>query len=282
LRAASCSRPASLYKGRVINGKANAAFRTKRRYVMKRLDEKIAVVTGGSSGIGFATAKAFVREGATVYITGRRKEVLEAAAIKIGEGCIPVQADSASQEDIQKLYEQIRTEQGRVDIVFANVGIAEYGVFGQIDEGQYERIFGTNVKGVIFSVQAALPLMPDGGSIILNGSVVGSKGLPAGSVYAATKAAIRSFARTWTTDLKQRKIRVNVVSPGPIQTEGMEGLLGSGEIGQARRELISSGVPLGRIGRPDEIANAVVFLASDEASFVTASEFFVDGGFAQV
>jgi NAD(P)-dependent dehydrogenase (short-subunit alcohol dehydrogenase family) len=171
---------------------------------------------------------------------------------------------------------------GRVDIVFANAGIAEYGVFGQIDEAQYERIFGTNVKGVIFSVQAALPLMPDGGSIILNGSVVGSKGLPAGSVYAATKAAIRSFARTWTTDLKQRKIRVNVVSPGPIQTEGMEGLLGSGEIGQARREQISVGVPLGRMGRPEEIANAVVFLASDEASFVTASEFFVDGGFAQV
>jgi NAD(P)-dependent dehydrogenase (short-subunit alcohol dehydrogenase family) len=166
--------------------------------------------------------------------------------------------------------------------VFANAGIAEYGVFGQIDEAQYERIFGTNVKGVIFSVQAALPLMPDGGSIILNGSVVGSKGLPAGSVYAATKAAIRSFARTWTTDLKQRKIRVNVVSPGPIQTEGMEDLLGSGDAGKARRELIASGVPLGRMGRPEEIANAVLFLASDEASFVTASEFFVDGGFAQV
>jgi NAD(P)-dependent dehydrogenase (short-subunit alcohol dehydrogenase family) len=138
------------------------------------------------------------------------------------------------------------------------------------------------VKGVIFSVQAALPLMPDGGSIILNGSVVGSKGLPANSVYAATKAAIRSFARTWTTDLKQRRIRVNVVSPGPIQTEGMENLLGSSEIGQARREAISAGVPLGRIGRPEDIANAVVFLASDEASFITGSEFFVDGGFAQV
>jgi NAD(P)-dependent dehydrogenase (short-subunit alcohol dehydrogenase family) len=138
------------------------------------------------------------------------------------------------------------------------------------------------VKGVIFSVQAALPLMPDGGSIILNGSVVGSKGLPSGSIYAATKAAIRSFARTWTTDLKERKIRVNVVSPGPIQIEGLEGLLGSSETGKARRALISSGVPLGRMGRPEEIANAVVFLASDEASFVTASEFFVDSGFAQV
>ncbi|HTF65333.1 MAG TPA: SDR family NAD(P)-dependent oxidoreductase [Edaphobacter sp.] len=208
---------------------------------MKRLDGKIAVVTGGSSGIGFATAKAFVNEGATVYMTGRRKEALEAAAAKIGEGCMPVAGDTSKQADIQKLYEQIRSEQGRVDIVFANAGIAEYGVFGHLEEAQYERIFGTNVKGVIFSVQAALPLMPDGGSIILNGSVVGSKGLPAGSVYAATKAAIRSFARTWTTDLKERKIRVNVVSPGPIQTEGMEGLLGSGETGKARRELISSG-----------------------------------------
>jgi NAD(P)-dependent dehydrogenase (short-subunit alcohol dehydrogenase family) len=166
--------------------------------------------------------------------------------------------------------------------VFANAGIAEYGVFGQLQEDHYERIFGTNVKGVIFSVQAALPLMPDGGRIILNGSVVGSKGLPANSVYAATKAAIRSFARTWTTDLKKRRIRVNVVSPGPIQTEGMEVLLGSSEIGQARREAITTGVPLGRIGRPEEIANAVVFLASDEASFIAGSEFFVDGGFAQV
>jgi NAD(P)-dependent dehydrogenase (short-subunit alcohol dehydrogenase family) len=249
---------------------------------MKRLNGKIAVVTGGSSGIGFATAKAFVNEGATVYITGRRKEALEAAATKIGEGCIPVQADAAKQEDIQRLYEQIRSGHGRVDIVFANAGIAEHGAFGQIDEEQYERIFGTNVKGVIFSVQAALPLMPDGSSIILTGSVVGSKGLPANSVYAATKAAIRSFARTWTTDLKQRKIRVNVVSPGPIETEGMNELLGSGEVGQQRREFVSAGVPLGRMGKPEEIARAVVFLAGDDASFITGSEFFVDGGFAQV
>ncbi len=249
---------------------------------MKRLDGKIAVVTGGSSGIGFATARAFVNEGATVYITGRRKEALETAATKIGEGCIPVQADASKQQDINELYEQIRSEHGRVDIVFANAGIAEYGVFGQISEDQYERIFGTNVKGVIFSVQTALPLMSDGSSIILTGSVVGIKGLPANSVYAATKAAIRSFARTWTTDLKQRKIRVNVVSPGPVQTEGMEGLLGSGEIGEARRGQISVGVPLGRMGKPEEIAKAVVFLASDDASFVTGAEFFVDGGFAQV
>jgi NAD(P)-dependent dehydrogenase (short-subunit alcohol dehydrogenase family) len=249
---------------------------------MKRLSGKIAVVTGGSSGIGFATAKAFVNEGATVYITGRREDVLEAAAAKIGTGAIPVAGDIGKKETIHALYEKIKSEHGRVDIVFANAGIAEYGAFGQIEEEQYERIFGTNVKGVIFSVQAALPLMPDGGSIILNGSVVASKGLPANSVYAATKAAIRSFARTWTTDLKQRKIRVNVVSPGPIETEGMEGLLGSGEVGEQRRQFISAGVPLGRMGKPEEIANTVVFLASDDASFITGSEFFVDGGFAQV
>jgi len=249
---------------------------------MKRLNGKIAVVTGGSSGIGFATAKAFVNEGATVYITGRRKEALEAAAAKIGQGCIPVTGDTSKQQDIQALYDQIRSDHGRVDIIFANAGIAEYGVFGQIDEAQYERIFSTNVKGVLFTVQTALPLMPDGSSVILNGSVVGSKGLPANSVYAATKGAVRSFACTWTTDLKQRKIRVNVVSPGPINTEGMEALLTSGELGQARRELISNSVPLGRIGRPEEIANAVVFLASDEASFISGAEFFVDGGFAQV
>jgi NAD(P)-dependent dehydrogenase (short-subunit alcohol dehydrogenase family) len=249
---------------------------------MKRLNGKIAVVTGGNSGIGFATAVAFVNEGATVYITGRRKDVLEAAAARIGQGCIPVQVDVTRQEDIQKLYEQIQSGPGRVDIVFANAGIAEHGIFGQIDEAQYERIFSTNVKGVIFSVQTALPLMPDGGSIILTGSVVGSKGNPANSVYAATKAAVRSFARTWTTDLKQRKIRVNVVSPGPIETEGMNKILGTGEAGQKRREFVYSTVPLGRMGKPEEIASAVVFLASDDASFITGTEFFVDGGFAQV
>jgi NAD(P)-dependent dehydrogenase (short-subunit alcohol dehydrogenase family) len=188
----------------------------------------------------------------------------------------------STHDGIKGLYDRIRAKDNRVDIVFANAGIAEHGVFGHIDEAQYERIFGTNVKGVIFSVQAALPLMPDGGSIILNGSVVGSKGLPANSVYAATKAAIRSFARTWTTDLKQRKIRVNVVSPGPIATEGMQQLLGSGEEAEQRRQFISAGVPLARMGRPEEIANTVVFLASNDASFITGSEFFVDGGFAQV
>jgi NAD(P)-dependent dehydrogenase (short-subunit alcohol dehydrogenase family) len=249
---------------------------------MKRLEGKVAVITGGSSGIGFAAAKAFVNEGATVYITGRRKEALEAAAAKIGQACIPVTGDTAKKEDIQILYERIRSGHGRVDIVFANAGIAEFGVFGQLDEEHYDRIFATNVKGVIFSVQALLPLMPDGSSIILNGSVVGSKGLPANSVYSATKAAVRSFARTWTTDLKQRKIRVNVVSPGPIDTEGLAELLGEGQTGQARRESLSAAVPLGRTGKPEEIANAVVFLASDDSSFITGTELFVDGGFAQV
>src|ERR1700684_2563000 len=249
---------------------------------MKRLDGKIAVVTGGSSGIGFATAKAFVNEGATVYITGRRKEALEAAAAEIGTGCIPVAGDTSKQADIQQLYEQIRSERGRVDIVFANAGIAEYGVFGQLEEAQYERIFGTNVKGVIFSVQAALPLMPDGGRIILNGSVVGSKGLPAGSVYAATKAAIRSFARTWTTDLKERKIRVNVVSPSQTDTDGLRESIKGNEAAQQRVRSLAQIVPLGRLGRVDEIAKAVLFLASDDSSFVTGAELFADGGMGQV
>jgi NAD(P)-dependent dehydrogenase (short-subunit alcohol dehydrogenase family) len=249
---------------------------------MKRLDGKIAVITGGSSGIGFATAKEFVKEGATVYITGRRKDVLEEAASKIGKGCIAVQADAGKQEDLDKLYKQIKSEQGRVDIVFANAGIGELVPFGQIDEAHYYRTFDTNVKGVIFTVQTALPLMPDGGSIILNGSVVGIKGLQANSVYSATKAALRSFARTWTTDLKERKIRVNVVSPGPIKTEGMDGMIGTDEAGQARAAAIASAVPLGRLGQPEDIARMVVFLASDEASFIAGSEFFVDGGFAQV
>jgi NAD(P)-dependent dehydrogenase (short-subunit alcohol dehydrogenase family) len=180
------------------------------------------------------------------------------------------------------LYAQIRREKGKLDIVFANAGVAKFAALGTITEELYDWTFDINVKGLLFTVQKALPLLPDGASIILNSSVVGSKGLPINSVYSATKAAIRSFARTWTTDLKDRRIRVNAVSPGSIDTPGLSGLLGSPETGQQRLKNISSNVPLGRLGTPDEIAKAVVFLASDDASFVTGAELFVDGGFAQV
>src|SRR6202022_496991 len=181
-----------------------------------------------------------------------------------------------------RLFAEIKQQKGRLDIVFANAGIATYATFGKITEELYDWTFDINVKGVLFTVQKALPLLPDGASIILNSSIVGSKGLPINSVYSATKAAIRSFARTWTTDLKGRRIRVNAVSPGSIDTPGLSGFLASSETGQQRLRMISANVPLGRLGTPDEIAKAVVFLASDDASFVTGAELFVDGGFAQV
>jgi NAD(P)-dependent dehydrogenase (short-subunit alcohol dehydrogenase family) len=184
--------------------------------------------------------------------------------------------------DLDRLFAQIKKEKGKLDIVFANAGIAKYAQLGTIDEEHYHSIFDGNVKGMLFTVQKALPLMPDGASIILNASIVGSKGMPSNSVYAATKAAVRSFARTWTTDLKARHIRVNAISPGPIDTEGLRELFGSAQAGQDRLKSISTTVPLGRLGLPDEIAKAAVFLASDDSSYVTGIELFVDGGFAQV
>ena len=249
---------------------------------MGKLDGKIALVTGANSGIGLATAKEFVKEGAYVFVTGRRGPELSAAVEAIGKNVTGVQGDMAKLADLDRLYAKIKQDKGRLDIVFANAGIAKYAHFGSITEEFYDAIFDINVKGLLFTVQKALPLLPDGASIILNSSVVGSKGLPINSVYSATKAAIRSFARTWTTDLKDRRIRVNAVSPGSIDTPGLSGLLGSSEAGQERLKNVSNNVPLGRLGRPDEIANAVVFLASDDASFVTGAELFVDGGFAQV
>jgi NAD(P)-dependent dehydrogenase (short-subunit alcohol dehydrogenase family) len=193
-----------------------------------------------------------------------------------------IQGDVSNLNDLDRLFAQIKREKGKLDIVFANAGVAKYAPFGTITEEFYDWTFDINVKGLLFTVQKALPLLPDGASIILNASIVASKGLPANSVYSATKAAIRSFARTWTTDLKARRIRVNAVSPGAIDTPGLSGLVGSSEIGQQRLQMISTGVPLGRLGTPDEIAKAVVFLASDDASYVTGTEMFVDGGFAQV
>jgi NAD(P)-dependent dehydrogenase (short-subunit alcohol dehydrogenase family) len=249
---------------------------------MGKLEGKIALVTGGSSGIGLATARQLVAEGAYVFITGRRELELAAAVNEIGRNVIGIKADVSSLSDLDRLFVQIKQEKGKLDIVFANAGIAKYAPMGAITEDAYESMFGINVKGVLFTVQKALPLMPDGATIILNASIVGSKGLPENSVYSATKAAVRSFARTWTTDLKRRHIRVNAISPGTIDTPGLSDLLASSEVGEQRKKLIANAVPLGRFGTPDEIARAVVFLASDDASYITGAELFVDGGFAQV
>jgi len=249
---------------------------------MGKLDGKTALITGGTSGIGLATAKQFVHEGAYVFITGRREPELSAAVKEIERSVTGVRGDVSNLDDLDRLFAQIEREKGRLDIVFANAGAFKYAAFGTITEEFYDSIFDVNVKGLFFTVQTALPLMPDGASIILNASVVGSKGLPASSVYAATKAAVRSFARTWTTDLKDRRIRVNAVSPGVIETPGLNDLLASPEAGRERKEMISNAVPLGRFGMPEEIAKAVVFLASDDASYITGIELFVDGGFAQV
>src|SRR5690349_14829510 len=247
-----------------------------------RLEGKVALITGGNSGIGFATAQQFVKEGAYVFITGRSQTKLDEAVKRVGSNVTGVQGDVSKLEDLDRLFAQIRKEKGRLDVVFANAGIAKYAPLGAIDEAHYDSIFDGNVKGMLFTVQKALPLMPDGASIILNASVVGSKGLASNSVYSATKAAIRSFARTWTTDLKARQIRVNAISPGTIDTPGLNNLLASGEAGEQRRKMVASAIPLGRFGRPDEVAKAVVFLASDDSSYIAGSEIFVDGGFAQV
>jgi NAD(P)-dependent dehydrogenase (short-subunit alcohol dehydrogenase family) len=249
---------------------------------MGKLDGKVALITGGNSGIGFATAQLFVKEGAYVYVTGRTQAKLDAAVRKIGSNVTGVQGDVARLDDLDRLFAQIKKEKGKLDVIFANAGIAMYAALGEIDEAFYDSIFDGNVKGMLFTVQKALPLLPDGASIILNASVVGSKGLPANSVYSATKAAVRSFARTFTTDLKTRKIRVNTISPGPIDTEGLRELFGSSPVGQERLKNISTIIPLGRLGQPDEIAKATLFLASDDSSFITGIELFVDGGFAQV
>src|SRR2546427_1927859 len=249
---------------------------------MGKLEGRIALITGGNSGIGLATAKEFVNEGAYVFITGRRDPELTAAVKEIGRNVTGVRGDVSNLGDLDRLFAQIKREKSKLDIVFANAGVAKYAPFGEISEEHYDSIFNINVKGLLFTVQKAVPLVPDGASIILNASIVASKGLPANSVYSATKAAVRSFARTWTTDLKDRRIRVNAVSPGPIDTPGLNELLASSETGQQRAKMIAATVPLGRLGRPDEIAKAVAFLASDDSSYVTGIELFVDGGVAQV
>ena len=245
---------------------------------MGKLEGKIALITGGNSGIGLATAKQFVNEGAYVFITGRREPRLSAAVKEIGRNVTGIPGDVANLGDLDRLFAQIKREKGKLDVVFANAGITPQTPLGNITEEDYDSLFNANVKGLLFTVQKALPLMPDGGAIILNASIVASKGFADWSVYSATKAAVRSFARTWTADLKDRRIRVNALSPGYIDTPAWRSI----EAAEQRIEALSKTVPLGRFGTPDEIAKAVVFLASDDSSYITGTELFVDGGFAQV
>ena len=246
---------------------------------MGKLDGKIALITGGNSGIGLATAKQFVKEGPYTFITGRRDPELAVAVKKIERNVTDVQGDVANLGDLDRLFAQIKREKGKLDIVFANAGGAQLAPLGKITEEHYDALFNSNVKGLLFTVQKALPLLPDGASIILNASIVASKAIaPEWSVYSATKAAVRSFARTWTTDLKDRRIRVNAVSPGYTDTPPWHSM----EAAEAQMKAISKSVPLGRFGTPEEIAKAVVFLASDDSSYITGTELFVDGGVAQV
>jgi NAD(P)-dependent dehydrogenase (short-subunit alcohol dehydrogenase family) len=254
-----------------------AAVRKMEQVMTGKLEGKIAVVTGGSAGIGLAAAKLFAAEGAYIFITGRRQAELDAAVKLIGPKAVAVRADAGNLADLAHLFDTVKAAKGRVDVLYANAGVYDATPFGAISEDAYNTMFDINVKGVLFTVQQALPLIPDGGSIILTGSVSGSKGMEAFSVYNATKAAIRSFARSWTADLKARKIRVNVVSPGPVQTPGFD-VFANDDVKQYLKTL----VPLGRIGTSAEIAKAVLFLASDDSSYVAGAELFVDGGMAQV
>ena len=248
---------------------------------MGRLEGKIAVITGGNSGIGLATAKRFVAEGAEIFITGRRQEELDRAVETIGSGVTAVQGDVSRLDDLDRLFATVRAKSGRIDILFANAGLGKLAPLGTIDEASFDLTFDVNVKGTLFTVQKALPLMQAGGSIILTGSTTGSRGTPAFSVYSATKAAIRNFARSWALDLRETGIRVNVLSPGATETPGLKGLANAGEEDELL-EGFASQIPLGRIGHPEETAAVALFLASDESSFMTGSEVFADGGSAQV
>jgi NAD(P)-dependent dehydrogenase (short-subunit alcohol dehydrogenase family) len=247
---------------------------------MSKLTGKVAVVTGGSSGIGLAAAQRLVEDGAFVFITGRREAELAEAAALLGERGAAIRGDVSKLADLDRLFSVVKDRKGRIDILFANAGVAEGAPLGEITEEHFDRHFNINVKGVVFTVQKALPLLSEGASVILSSSIVGSKGLPNRSVYSATKAALRSFARTWTSDLKDRRIRVNVVSPGATDTPGLREL--NHATGEALASAYRDRIPLGRMGRPEDIAAAVSFLASDEASYVAGTELFVDGGFAQV
>lgn len=249
---------------------------------MKKLERKVALITGGNSGIGLATAKQFVAEGAYVYITGRRQVELDAAFEAIGKNVTAVQSDVSNLADLDRLFATMKQEQGHLDIIFANAGVGQIAPLGEITEEHFDKTFNINVKGLLFTVQKAMPLLPEGASIILNASITSIKGTPAFSVYSATKAAVRSFARNWILDLRERKIRVNAISPGVVPTPGYDHLGLSDEQLQDFVDSQAVTIPLGRVGTPDEIAKAVVFLASDDSSFVNGIELFVDGGMAQI
>jgi NAD(P)-dependent dehydrogenase (short-subunit alcohol dehydrogenase family) len=247
----------------------------------KPLEHKVALVTGGSTGIGLAAAQTLAAQGATVFITGRRQAELDAAVATIGKSATGIRADASVLADLDRVYATIARSAGHLDIVFANAGGGDMLPLGAITEEHFDRIFNTNVRGVLFTVQKALPLLRDGGSVILTSSTTSIKGTPAFSVYSASKAAVRNFVRSWALDLKDRHIRVNAISPGPVRTPGLGGLVPD-EARQGLFDALASQVPLGRLGEPEEIGNVVAFLASDAASFVNGVELFVDGGMAQV
>jgi NAD(P)-dependent dehydrogenase (short-subunit alcohol dehydrogenase family) len=250
---------------------------------MRRKNEgKIAVITGGNSGIGLATAKRFVTEGAYVFITGRRQKQLDLAVSEIGKNVMGIQSDVSNLADIDKIYNTVKDQKNRIDIIFANAGIAQFAPLEKISEEHFDKIFRINVKGLLFTVQKLLPIFQEGGSIILNASIGSSKGVEETSVYSATKAAVRSFARTWTVDLRHRKIRVNAISPGPIDTSIFSNLMQNEEQSEQFKKNIVNTVPMGRMGTPDEVAKVVSFLASDDSSYITGIELFVDGGLTQI
>jgi len=247
----------------------------------KPLDGKIALVTGGSTGIGLGAAQELVSQGARVFITGRRQAELDAAVAALGPAATAIRADASVLAELDTVYAQIAKSAGRLDILFANAGGGDMLPLGAITEEHFDRIFGTNVRGVLFTVQKALPLLSDGASVILTSSTAAIQGTAAFSVYSASKAAVRNFARSWALDLKDRRIRVNAVSPGPIRTPGLGGLVPD-EARQGLFDALAAQIPLGRLGEPQEVGQAVAFLASDAASFVNGIELFVDGGMAQV
>lgn len=247
----------------------------------KKLADKIALVTGGSTGIGLASAQELAAQGAKVYITGRRQEELDAAVALIGPSAKGIRADASVLSDLDTVFATIASESGRLDILFANAGGGDMMPLGAITEEHFDRIFGTNVRGVLFTVQKALPLLTQGASVILTGSTAAVKGTANFSVYSASKAAVRNLARSWALDLQGRGIRVNVVSPGPVRTPGLGGLVVE-EHRQGLFDALAAGVPLGRLGEPEEVAKTVAFLASDDASFINAAEIYVDGGLAQI